>query len=223
MNYLGKNYKVHTNVNFKYSIDLRRCIVKQLRKFRREPLTEQNLRSAAVAIVIVGGYSDHEASVVLTRRPVHLKNHSGQFALPGGKIDIGETGPNAALRELHEELGLHLDANEVIGCLDEYPTRSGFRILPVVVWGGYKPTLTPNPAEIAGIFHIPLTELDNPNLCKTTKSDNAEHLILSVNLPTAGGYVYAPTAAILYQFREVALRGKQTRVKHFDQPQFAWK
>jgi len=186
-------------------------------------LALEGLRSAAVAIVIVGDGPNSDASILLTRRPIHLKHHSGQFALPGGKVDDGETGPAAALRELHEELGLDLGSDHIMGLLDEYPTRSGFRILPVVMWGGDRPTLRPNPKEVAHVFHISLGELDVPNLCQMTESDIGEHPVLSINLPSAGGSVYAPTAALLYQFREVALRETQTRVNQFDQPKFAWK
>ena len=223
MEHSWKNNQAHPNVSFKYSIELRQCITDRLGNFEREHLARQDLRSAAVAIVIVGGGPNSGASVLLTRRPMHLKNHSGQFALPGGKVDDGETGPAAALRELHEELGLDLSADHIMGLLDEYPTRSGFRILPVVMWGGDRPALEPNPKEIARVFHISLGELDDPNLCQITESDISEHPVLSINLPSAGGSVYAPTAALLYQFREVALREAQTRVNQFDQPRFAWK
>lgn len=223
MEHSWKNNQANASVSFKYSTKLRQCITDRLSNFERQQLPLQGLRSAAVAIVIVGGSQNGEASILLTRRPMHLKNHSGQFALPGGKVDDGETGPAAAFRELQEELGLDLSSNHLMGLLDEYPTRSGFRILPVVIWGGDKPELKPNPKEVAGVFYISLRELDNPNLCQTKKSDTGAHPVLSINLPSAGGSVYAPTAALLYQFREVALKQRQTRVNQFDQPKFAWK
>ena len=207
---------------FSYGDDLRRQIDKRITEFQPMALNQEGLRPAAVAVVIVGGGTNGEACVLLTRRPEHLNRHGGQFALPGGRLDDGETPITAALRELEEELGLSLGAENILGTLDDYPTRSGFRISPVVMWGGTDPVLAPCPNEVAHLFHIPLHELDSPNLPETTPTEAGEHPILSVPLPSAGGSVYAPTAAVLYQFREVALRGADTRVSHFDQPEFAW-
>jgi 8-oxo-dGTP pyrophosphatase MutT (NUDIX family) len=208
-------------MELRFATRLRTRIAARLAEFERHSIDDRNLQRAAVSIVIVGG-DDGGASVLLTRRPTHLNRHGGQFALPGGRLDEGETVIEAALRELHEELGLELDETAVVGRLDDYPTRSGFRISPVVLWGGDAPRLAPDPNEVARVFHIPLSELDHPDLPQTTESDAGEHPVLSVRLPTAGGSVYAPTAAVLYQFREVALRGDATRVHHFDQPRFAW-
>lgn len=210
-------------MNFTYNDDLRRAICARLGGFEALALDGEELRPAAVAVVIVSDGKDGEACVLLTRRPAHLNRHGGQFALPGGRLDDGESAVGAALRELREELGLTLAAADVLGPLDDYPTRSGFRISPVVMWGGVAPVLDPDPNEVARIFHIPLSELDSPALPETRDSGVGEHPILSAPLPTAGGSVYAPTAAVLYQFREVALRGASTRVSHFDQPQFAWR
>ena len=210
-------------MNFSYGPELHRQITERLDNFERRPLDCEGLRSAGVAVVIVGGGMGGDASVLLTRRQSHLNRHGGQFALPGGKLDEGETPVTAALRELHEELGLSLDADSIIGRLDDYPTRSGFRISPVVMWGGEKPDINPDPNEVARVFHITLRELNSPRLRQTTETDAGEYPVLSVWLPTTGGSVFAPTAAVLYQFREVALRGEATRVSHYDQPEFAWK
>ncbi|MBT6095195.1 MAG: CoA pyrophosphatase [Rhodospirillaceae bacterium] len=209
-------------MDFLYGAELRRQVSERLDAFTRSPLDDDTLRAAAVALVIVGGGDDGEASLLLTRRPTHLNRHGGQFALPGGRVDDGETLVDAALRELDEELGLTLGSGDVLGRLDDYPTRSGFRISPIVMWGGENPALNPDPNEVARIFHIPFHELDSPALPNLIDSDAGDHPIMSVPLPATGGLVYAPTAAMIYQFREVALRGAATRVSHFDQPQFAW-
>jgi len=213
--------------DFIFGDDLRARVAARLEAFPLVRLNRDGLRHAAVAVVIVGGGTGDgtgdEGCVLLTRRPVHLNRHSGQFALPGGRLDDGETAIEGALRELHEEMGLKLTEDAVLGRLDDYPTRSGWRISPIVMWGGADPALNPDPNEVARVFHIPLQELDSPALPETTETDAGEHPILSAPLPTTGGSVYAPTAAVLYQFREVALRGEATRVSHFDQPQFAWK
>jgi len=158
---------------------------------------------------------------VLTRRASGLRRHTGQFALPGGRVDEGEDARSAALRELEEEVGLSRAVGEVLGELDDYETRSGFFITPVVVWFAEPWPLRPNPAEVAWAETIPLTELtrsDAPYLRRIPESDRPV-----IGMPMAGTVVHAPTAAILYQLSEVALMGRATRVHHFDQPVFAWR
>ena len=93
------------------------------------------LKRAAVAIALVEADEGAAATaLLLTRRAAGLRAHRGQWALPGGRCDSGETPVEAALRELHEELGLALGPEAVLGLLDDYPTRSGYLITPVVVW-----------------------------------------------------------------------------------------
>jgi ADP-ribose pyrophosphatase YjhB (NUDIX family) len=129
----------------------------------------------------------------------------------------------AALRELKEELGIALNDKDVLGVLDDYPTRSGFCITPVVVWAGQCTDIKPNPSEVAKVFHIPLAELYCENLVNLEDGVTSERPVFSINLPTIGHEVYAPTAAIIYQFYESALRANETRVAFYDEPKFAWK
>lgn len=170
-----------------------------------------------------GAWSLH-ASLILTRRATHLRNHAGQWALPGGRIDAGESPEQAALRELVEEVGLGLGADAVLGRLDDYTTRSGFVITPVVVWAGAARGMLPNPAEVDTLHRIPVTEFlrtDAPLLEAGDPCDpNAQPVL---RMPVGDNWIAAPTAAVLYQFREVCLLGRATRVAHFDQPRFAWK
>ena len=83
--------------------------------------------------------------------------------------------------------------------------------------------MVPDAVEVARVFQVPFTELDSPKIPHLEMTPESEPPVLSAPLPTLGHHLFAPTAAILYQFREVALRGEPTRVAHYDQPAFAWK
>lgn len=160
-------------------------------------------------------------ALLLTRRASGLRSHAGQWALPGGRMDEGETPEQAALRELQEEIGLMPDPSAVIGRLDDYATRSGYLITPVVVWLDAAPDLQLNSQEVHSAHRIPVSELmraDAPilNLVQTTQRE-------VLRMPVGQRWIAAPTAAFLLQFREVCLLGRPTRVAHFDQPAFAWR
>lgn len=161
------------------------------------------------------------AALILTRRALHLRHHPGQWALPGGRLDEGETPEAAALRELHEEVGLVLDEGAVLGRLDDFSTRSGFVITPVVVWAGSAPLLVANPGEVDSIHRIPVSEFLRSDAPQLESVASSVHPVL--RMPVGSSWIAAPTAAVLYQFREVCLRGLPTRVSHFEQPAFAWK
>lgn len=161
------------------------------------------------------------AALILTRRAETLRDHAGQWALPGGRIEPGETPEQAALRELHEEVALELGSSAVLGRLDDFVTRSGYVITPVVVWAGAARAMVANPDEVQSIHRIPVDEFlraDAPIL--ETTADPARPVL---KMPVAREWIAAPTAAVLYQFREVCIAGRATRVAHFDQPPFAWK
>jgi len=162
-----------------------------------------------------------QAAYILTTRTAKLSSHAGQRAYPGGRVDPGETAEQAALRELEEEVGLRLDAGCILGRLDDYATRSGYVITPVVVWGGSEISLTANPDEVEKIHRIPLDELLRDDVPILEAIAESEHPVLK--MPLGDQWFAAPSAAIAYQFREVALLGRNTRVAHFEQPYFAWK
>ncbi|GEL22995.1 putative MutT/NUDIX family protein [Pseudonocardia sulfidoxydans NBRC 16205] len=158
-------------------------------------------------------------ALLLTRRAPTLRRHANQWALPGGRLDPGETEIVAARRELDEELGLRLDDDAVLGVLDDYPTRSGYLITPVVLWGGPARDLTPNPAEVGSVHRVALREIDvEPRFLTIPESEAPV-----IQVPMLGRFVHAPTGAVLHQFREVVLRGRPTRVAHLEQPVFAWR
>jgi len=162
------------------------------------------------------------AAFLLCRRASRLNRHGGQWALPGGRLDAGETAVDAALRELDEELGVRLDESAVLGLLDDYPTRSGYVMTPVVVWGGAGLELVPNPDEVAHAYRIGLHELcraDSPRFVSIPESPRPV-----VQVPLGRDLIHAPTGAVLVQFRWVAIDGRvHERVDEFEQPVFAWR
>lgn len=161
------------------------------------------------------------AAFLLCRRASRLNRHAAQWALPGGRIDQGETPLEAALREVDEELGLRLAPDSLIGWLDDYPTRSGYVITPVVLWGGATPAITPSPDEVLAVYRIGLHALAaaSPRFVSIPESDRPV-----VQIPLGTDLIHAPTGALLYQFRQVALlRRPGERVDHLEQPVFAWR
>jgi len=209
----------------RYGVDdsLRRAMAARLAGFERRGIAAPGLKPAAVAIVVTSRPGEDEAAVLFTLRSSRLGRHPGQFALPGGRIDAGESDVAAALRELDEELGVRLGEERVLGRLDDFATRSGYCITPVVAWAAAGLALRPHAGEVAETFHIPLAELDSAAIPHFEAGPEPGRPVLSSHLPSLGYQMYAPSAAILYQFREVALRGLDTRVAHYDQPAFAWK
>jgi 8-oxo-dGTP pyrophosphatase MutT (NUDIX family) len=185
----------------------------------RAALDLEGRRAAAVALALVADDEGH-ACFLLTRRAARLRAHAGQWALPGGRLEPGEAPGDAALRELAEEVGLVRSPDAVLGFLDDYATRSGFVITPVVVWGGDGAELTPDPAEVAAVYRVRLAVLEDPRVPQLRRIPESDRPVISI--PMVDSDVHAPTAAIVYQLREVALHGRATRVAHFEQPVFAW-
>ncbi|MFT4572669.1 MAG: 8-oxo-dGTP pyrophosphatase MutT (NUDIX family) [Hyphomicrobiaceae bacterium] len=205
---------------FKFDDDLRHRMRVNLATFERRAWRRGELTAAAVALVIVDDEQERPC-FLLTRRAAKLRRHSRQWALPGGRMDPGETAEVAALRELEEEVGLQLSPDRILGLLDDYPTRSGFVITPVVVWGKREARLRPNPGEVDSVHRVPLDELDHPDVPILREIPESNRPVISI--PLLGTNVHAPTAALLYQLREVAMCGRKTRVDHFEQPVFAWR
>ncbi len=162
-----------------------------------------------------------QASIVLTRRARGLRRHSGQFALPGGRVDEGETAAEAGLRELEEEVGLRLSPDRILGWLDDFATFSGFVIAPAVLWaeGG---TLKPDPQEVAAVYRVPLADCGRPGALIRIPFAGASR-VPALSLETLGTLVFPPTAAIIHQFAELAVHGRHTGVADFKQPAFARK
>jgi mutator protein MutT len=213
---------------------LRELIGARLAAWPLQPIADSRRTHAAVAVAITeegpgaglpslprhGGWSE-QAALILTRRAGGLRRHASQWAMPGGRIDAGETPEQAALRELVEEVGLELAPGAVLGRLDDFETRSGYLITPVVVWAGAARELKAAPAEVSSIHRIPLAEFLRPDAPILEHLPDAVHPVL--RMPVGDQWIAAPTGAIIYQFCEVCIAGRATRVAHYDQPLFAWK
>jgi 8-oxo-dGTP pyrophosphatase MutT (NUDIX family) len=200
----------------------RRNIADRCAAFARASSGEavSGLKRAAVAIALTEAEAGGGTTFLLTRRAATLRSHAAQWALPGGRCDPGETQAQAALRELHEELGVGLGEGDVLGLLDDYPTRSGYLITPVVVWVSTSADLVPNPPEVASVHRIALDDIERSDAFSFTTIPESTRRV--IRFRHAGQHIHAPTAALIYQFAEV-LAGRGTRVAELEQPVFAWR
>ena len=199
---------------------LRAAITRNLALRIAAPLEARGLKRAAVCVILTDD-GEGGAALVLTLRAQHLSAHSGQFALPGGRVDAGESVVDAALREAREEIGLELAPEAVLGWLDDYPTRSGYLITPIVVWAPDGAAMSANPAEVAQIYRVQLAELSRPGAPEFVAIPESDQPV--IRYPLLGTLIHAPTAAVLYQFMEIGVHGRATRVAHLEQPVWAWR
>ncbi|HEV7451443.1 MAG TPA: NUDIX domain-containing protein [Pseudonocardiaceae bacterium] len=172
-----------------------------------------SLRAAVVITVVTGGSSP---AVLLTQHVAVLREYTGQYVLPGGRINPRESAPDAGRRALAAEIGMRLPPESVLGLLDDYETRAGSVITPVVAWAGEYSALlhsSPEASPEAQVFAVPFPDLDvEPVFVASSEPDRPV-----IRLPLHGEWLHAPTAAVLYQFREVVLRSRRTRVTHLQE------
>jgi 8-oxo-dGTP pyrophosphatase MutT (NUDIX family) len=238
-------------VTIPYDVALRERIRSNLAAHRRRAVTDPSKRHAAVAVVLVDSEVGEDrvdpapvddwiagrpmepgldgrmvgvsggASFLLCRRASRLSSHAAQWALPGGRLDPGESVVQAALRELDEEVGIRLTAADVLGLLDDYPTRSGYVITPVVLWGGGRLDPRPAPDEVVAVYRVGLHQLqrdDSPRFVTIPESPRPV-----VQIPLGNDLIHAPTGAVLLQLRWLGLEGRADRVDELEQPVFAWR
>ncbi|MDZ4266022.1 MAG: CoA pyrophosphatase [Mycobacterium sp.] len=233
-----------------YDDVLREQIRARLAGHDRREVTDPSKRHAAVAVVLVDSVLGEDrvdpapvddwiagrpmpealdgrmvdvsggASFFLCRRASRLSSHSAQWALPGGRLDPGETAVDAALRELDEQVGVRLPDSTVLGLLDDYPTRSGYVITPVVIWGGGRLDPRPSPDEVVAVYRVGLHQLlreDSPRFITIPESPRPV-----VQIPLGNDLIHAPTGAVLLQLRWLGLEGRHDPVDELEQPVFAW-
>jgi len=199
---------------------LRSRVTRNLALRAAASLPARGLKRAAVCLILTDDGAGG-AALVLTLRAKQLSAHSGQFALPGGRVDAGESALDAALREAREEIGLDLPREAVIGQLDDYPTRSGYLITPIVAWAPDEARMSANPAEVEAIYRVRLAEFGRPGSPEFVAIPESDRPV--IRYPLLDTLIHAPTAAVLYQFIEVAVHGRATSVAHLEQPVWAWR
>nr|BFE79152.1 CoA pyrophosphatase [Planobispora longispora] len=172
------------------------------------------VRRAAVALCVV----EHSGapSVIVIKRAYRGRN-AGQWALPGGRLEDGEP-LQAALRELHEEIGLAAAPEAVLGRLDDFPAASNFTITPLVVAVADPGPLAPSAEEVHSVHHVPLRRLAAPDAVRWVPQPDGGRLLQMHLGPRM--VIHAPTGALLWQFREIVLLGRTARVADFLQPEW---
>ena len=205
--------------SLRFEATLRRRLEARLARFEHRTTVVDGRRAAVVLILVPDSVG--EAAVIITQRAANLRHHGGQWALPGGRLEPGESASTAARRELAEEVGLKVEPEDVLGQLDDYPTRSGFVITPFVMWGEGAGELRPDPREVAAAHTVPVATIARPETAQISSWPGSDRPLLSLAL--LGTLIFAPTAAILHQFAELAVHDREIRVVDFDQPRFAWR
>jgi len=168
---------------------------------RLAPMDGRLHRPAAVLIPVVA--RPEGATVLLTRRSEHLKDHAGQIAFPGGKMDVADREPmDTALREADEEIGLDRRFVSPIGYLDPYLSSSGFRIIPVVALIDPAHQVRLDPSEVESIFEVPLGFLMDPARHETHQREWRGAMRRYYAMPYGDYYIWGVTAGILRNLYE---------------------
>jgi 8-oxo-dGTP pyrophosphatase MutT (NUDIX family) len=176
--------------------------------------TAPGIRRAVVAITLLN--RPHGLAFVVLKRVARGLN-PGQWALPGGKTEPGETPTETALRELAEETDIRCGPEAVLGTLDDFAATSGFAITPVVVIAPADARPRRNPAEVASIHLIPVARLVAPGVPRWRPTPDGPLLQVPLRHDMV---VHAPTGAILWQFAQVALAGTEVRFDNLQEPAF---
>ncbi len=194
----------------------RESIAANLTAFPRRVLTQQGARRAAVAILL--SLREGQLTYILTRRALTMRRGAGNYALPGGNQEHGEDAISAAVRETQEELGITITHDLALGLLDDFLTLGGHVVTPVVFWSPVSLSLDPDPVEVGRAWFEPVSSLNHPDAPMAEPHPDGGEPIL--RMPADNTWINPPTAAWLYQFREVGLHGRHTRVVSVGQPEW---
>jgi 8-oxo-dGTP pyrophosphatase MutT (NUDIX family) len=176
--------------------------------FRPDQTLRQPLESARPSAVLVGLFeSKNGVEAILTRRSQELTNHRGEISFPGGRLEIGETPVDAALRETHEEIGIAPSDARVVGELNSMSTVvSNSHIVPIVASYEGTPIFSAANSEVDRVFSVPLIEL--------TRQDtySQEHWVFSDREFKINFFhlddetIWGATARILFQVMMLAVK-----------------
>ena len=159
------------------------------------------LREAAVLVPLVD--RPEGPTLIFTRRTAHLASHAGQISFPGGHTEEHDGSPEAAaLRETEEEIGLHRRHIELIGLLDTYITRTGFRVTPVVALVRPPFELIPDPEEVAEVFEVPLSHILDPGMPQRESRDLFGVQRFFYVFPWREHAIWGATAGMLVNLRQ---------------------
>jgi 8-oxo-dGTP pyrophosphatase MutT (NUDIX family) len=158
-------------------------------------------KPAAVLVPVV--MHEREPTVLLTQRSEGLRNHAGQIAFPGGRVDPADASPlHAAYREAEEEIGLERSLVEPIGYLDGYLTSSNYLVVPVVGLVSPAYSLSLNAHEVADAFEVPLSFLMNPDRHELHAREWKGRLRRYYAIPYGERYIWGATAGIIRNLYE---------------------
>ena len=160
-------------------------------------MPELRAKAGVRAAVLIAVTDRSQPGVILTVRRENMRTHAGQIAFPGGRVDPGEDAVAAALREAHEELGLEPAAAELVGCLDDYRTVTGYVVTPAVAVVPPDLPLAPHEHEVAAWFEAPLEHLlaTTNHQCKSAVFAGSERSYWQIQWD--GRQIWGATAAIL--------------------------
>ena len=172
------------------------------------PYGRRALRRAAVLVPVLA--REPGLTVLLTRRTVHLREHAGQISFPGGGMEPDDPSPEAtALREATEEVGLEPDLCSLLGRLDDYVTRTGFRVTPVVALVTPPVALAPDPFEVAEVFEVPLGFLIDPANHEQCEAAGPDGLVRRFwTMPYRDWTIWGATAGMIRNLHEILHEGE---------------